>query len=169
MEYHNFDCEIADGFARVQMIGPGSPRLQDLSDEFLDLILRLQEDRAVRLVLLTDGDHAFEFHHELDDLSEAHLKQEGTKRLDVSMELGRKIVTMIADLPKPVVAATRGDIRNLGLAFYMAADIRLASPTATFTAPDLTGGLLPGWGLTSILPRLIGPGRLYECRMSIDE
>ncbi len=166
MDYQNFDCQIADGCARVRLIGPGSPRLQDLSDEFFDLALRLQEDAAVRAILLTDGDHAFEFHHELADLSRAYLNAEGPGRLDSSFEMGRKIVTMIAEIPKPFIAATRGDIRNLGLTFFMAADIRLAAPTATFTAPDLATGLLPGWGLSHTLPRLMGPGRALEFLMS---
>lgn len=162
MEYQNFDCQIDDGCARVRMIGPGAPRLEDLCDEFLDLGLRLQEDRAVRCILLTDGDHAFAFHHELADLSRAQLGAEGTGRLDAGMEMARKIVTLMAEIPKPIVAATRGDIRNFGLGFFMAADIRLAAPTATFTAPDPTSGLLPGWGLSHVLPRLIGPGRTLE-------
>lgn len=162
MEYQNFDCEIADGAARIRLIGPGAPQLSDLCDEFLDLSLRLQEDRAVRVILFTDGDHAFEFHHDLADLSQAHLQNEGLERLAADEDMGHKIVAMLADLPKPVVAATRGDIRNLGLGFYLAADIRLASPEATFTAADLAGGLLPGWGLTHILPRSIGPGRALE-------
>ncbi len=166
MDYQNFDCQISDGCARVRMIGPGSPPIQDLCDEFLDLGLRLQEDAAVRSILLTDGDHAFELHHELADLSRAYLNAEGPGRLDSSMEMGRKIVTMMAEIPKPIIAATRGDIRNLGLGFFMAADIRLASETATFTAPDLTAGLLPGWGLSHVLPRLIGPGRTLEFLLS---
>ncbi len=166
MDYQNFDCQIADGCARVRMIGPGAPGLEDLCDEFLDLGLRLQEDRAVRSILLTDGDHAFEFHHELADLSRAQLNAEGTGRLDAGMEMGRKIVTLMHEIPKPIIAATRGDIRNLGLGFFMAADIRLASGTASFTAGDLSTGLLPGWGLSHILPRLMGPGRALEFLLS---
>ncbi len=166
MDYQNFDCQIDDGCARVRMIGPGCPRLEDLCDEFLDLGLRLQEDRAVRALLLTDGDHAFEFHHELGDLSRANLAAEGTGRLDAGTELGRKIVTMMAEFPKPIIGATRGDIRNLGLGFFMATDIRLASGTATFTATDLATGLLPGWGLTHALTRIMGPGRTLEFLLS---
>ncbi len=166
MEYQNFDCEIAEGCATIRLIGPGAPNIEDLCDEFLDLALRLQEDRAVRALVFTDGDHAFDFHHDLDRLSEAHLLNEGVAKLEIGMEMGRKIVTMMADLTKPILAATRGDIRNLGFAFYLAADVRLATPTASFTPPDLVGGLLPGWGLSHHLPRLIGPGRTLELLLS---
>ena len=162
MEYQNFDCEIADGCATVRMIGPGAPNMGNLCDEFVDLMLRLQEDGAVRMILFTDGDHAFELHHNLDVLSEVHHQNQGFEMLAVDEEISRKIVTLIGETTKPVVAATRGDIRNLGLGFFMAADIRLASDKASFTTQDMSGGLLPGWGLMHILPRLIGPGRTLD-------
>ncbi len=162
MEYQNFDCEIADGCATVRMIGPGAPNMGDLCDEFVDLMLRLQDDGAVRMILFTDGDHAFELHHSLDSLSEAQNQNQGFEMLAVDERISRKIVTLIGETAKPVVAATRGDIRNLGLGFFMAADIRLASDKASFTTQDMSGGLLPGWGLMHILPRLIGPGRTLD-------
>jgi len=162
MDYQNFDCEIAGGCATVRMIGPGAPNMGDLCDEFVDLMLRLQEDAAVRLILFTDGDHAFELHHNLDGLSAVHQQGQGFEVLAADEKISRKIVTMIGETTKPVVAATRGDIRNLGLGFFMAADIRLASDKASFTTQDMSGGLLPGWGLMHILPRLIGPGRTLD-------
>ena len=162
MEYQNFDCEIAEGCATVRMIGPGAPNMGDLCDEFVDLMLRLQEDRAVRVILFTDGDHSFELHHNLDDLSEANQNDQGFEMLAADEEISRRIVTMIGETTKPVIAATRGDIRYLGLGFFMAADIRLASDKASFTIQDMSGGLLPGWGLLHVLPRLIGPGRSLE-------
>ena len=131
-------------------------------DEMVDLFLRLQEDNAVRVVLFCDGDHSFDFHHNLDTLAEAPGSGEGLRILAADEEIGRRIVTLIQDLHKPVIAATRGDIRHNGLGFYLAADIRLASEKATFTAPELSSGLIPGWGLTHILPHQLGPGRTLE-------
>lgn len=162
MEYQNFAVEVAEGCARISLIGPGSPDMGHLCDEFTDLMLRLQEDGAVRLVLITDGDHAFDFHHNLDSLAETIGQEEGFELLSADEEIARRIVTLISEMPKPVVAATRGDIRNMGFGFYLAADVRLATSEASFTAPDLAGGLLPGWGLTHTLPRLIGGSRALE-------
>jgi enoyl-CoA hydratase/carnithine racemase len=162
MEYQNFHCEIAEGCARVSLIGPGSPDMGNLCDEFTDMMLRLQEDGAVRVILITDGDHAFELHHSLDELAEANQSGEGFEMLAGEEEIGRRIVTLIQESTKPVVAATRGDIQHLGFGLFMGADIRLASEKASFTAPDMVGGLMPGWGLSHILPRLIGPGRTLE-------
>ncbi len=162
MEYQNFDCEIAEDCATVSMIGPGAPQLADLHDEFVDLMLRLREDRAVRVILFTDGDHSFDLHHDLDLAAEAHRLGGGLEVLAATEEISRNIITLMGESIKPVIAATRGDIRNFGLGFYLAADIRLASPEAAFTCQDMSGGLIPGWSLTHTLPRLIGPGRTLD-------
>ncbi len=162
MEYRNFDCEIADGCARLSLIGPGTPDPGELCDEFVDLMLRLQDDNAVRVILIQDGDHAFELHHHLDGLSAGHAAGTGFDTLAADDEVANRVVNMIRDTIKPVVAATRGDIRDTGLGFYLAADIRLAAPTATFTATDMSCGLMPGWGLIHTLPQLVGPGRSLE-------
>lgn len=162
MQYDYFDCEVADGCATVRLIGPGAPDLGALCDEFVDLMLRLQEDRAARVILLTDGDHAFDLHRDLDQLASERGSGGGFEYLAAGDEIARKIVTLVAECPKPVLAATRGEIRNVGLGLYLAADIRLAGESATFTAPDMTGGLVAGWGLHLTLPRLLGPGRALE-------
>ena len=162
MDYQNFDVEIAEGCATISMVGPGAPQLADLHDEFVDMMLRLQEDRAVRVLLFTDGDHAFDLHHNLDAAAETRRADGDLSVLAAGEEVSRNIVTLLTDSTKPVIAATRGDVRNFGLGFYMAADIRLASRQAGFTSLDMTGGLIPGWGLTHTLPRLIGTGRTLD-------
>jgi enoyl-CoA hydratase/carnithine racemase len=162
MDYRNFDCEIADGCARVRLVGPGCPEMGELCDEFVDLMLRLQEDNAVRVVAVMDGDHAFELHHHLDGLSEAAPAGGGFDTLAADEEISRRLVTLMHESGKPVVAITRGDVRDGGLGFYLAADIRLAAPTATFSVTGLTTGVLPGWGLIHVLPRLLGPGRTLD-------
>ncbi len=162
MKYQNFSVEIAEGSARISLAGPGAPDMAHLCDEFTDLILRLEQDGAVRMILLTDGDHAFDFYHNLDNLADSFQKEAGFELLTAEEEIGRRIVTLISECTKPVVAATRGDIRDMGFGFFMAADIRLASAGASFTAPDLMSGLLPGWGLSHTLSRLLGPGRTLE-------
>ncbi len=162
MEYQNFDCEIRDGCATVRLIGPGQPDLGEMCDEWVDLMLRLQEDNTVRSILVTDGDHAFDFDGGLDGISAAHARGAGFDLLAADEEISRRIVTLIAECPKPVIAATRGDIRVQGLVFFMAADVRLAGRTATFTAQNLTAGLVAGWGVHHNLARTLGPGRTLE-------
>ena len=113
-------------------------------------------------VLITDGDHSFELHHHLDGLADAHADGGGFDTLAADDEICGRIITVIRECSKPVVAATRGDIRDAGLGFYLAADVRLAARSASFTAPSMQTGLIPGWGLLHTLPGLMGQGRALE-------
>jgi 2-(1,2-epoxy-1,2-dihydrophenyl)acetyl-CoA isomerase len=79
-----------------------------------------------------------------------------------SLEIVRRVVTLMQEMGKPVVAAVSGDVRDAGFGMVMAADVRMACATATFTLQDMRHGLLPDWGLTYTLPRLIGPNRTLE-------
>ena len=162
MQYEHFDCDIRDGAARVTLLGPGNPLLSDLSDEFVDLLLRLQEDQAVRVILLTDGDHAFDLQPDLDRMSRNAGKEKGFEPVAAGLEIAQRMINRIQECAKPVITATRGDIRDTGLGFFMAGDLRVAGSTASFTAPDLANGMMPEWGLTYTLPRVMGPGRALE-------
>ncbi len=162
MTYDNFDCEIRDGTAHVHLIGPGPSSMSELSDELVDLMLRLQEDAAVRVILLVDGDNSFHIAENRNSLSEQRCQGQSFESLAPELDIVQKIVILVQDSSKPVVAATRGAVTGGGLGFYLVADVRLACSTATFTAPDLSCGLFPIWGLSFTLPRLIGPGRTLE-------
>ena len=162
MQYDLFDCDIRDGIARLSLLGPGNPQLADLCDEFMDIMLRLQEDRAVRVILITDGEHAFDLQPDIAGLQPNTDGQSGFAAIAAGLEAAQRLLTLLQECAKPVVTATRGDIRATGLGFFMAGDVRLASDTASFTAPDLTTGLMPEWGLLFNLPRVLGCGRALE-------
>ncbi|MEZ4386862.1 MAG: enoyl-CoA hydratase/isomerase family protein [Candidatus Krumholzibacteriia bacterium] len=162
MNYEHFGVDIRDGAARLTLDGPANPPLGEFGDEFLDLMLRLQEDNAVRAILVTDGEHAFDLQHDFAVLGEEITRSDGFGGLAAWLELSHRMITAIQECAKPVVTATRGDVRGLGLGFFMSGDVRLAASTASFTAPDLTKGLMPDWGLTHTLPRLLSPGRALE-------
>jgi enoyl-CoA hydratase/carnithine racemase len=162
MKYEYFEFEIRCGTAWVNLCGAGSPPLSDLCDEFVDLMLRLQEDDAVRVVLITEEDNSFDLRPDLESIAQDKCDGKGFESLAPDLEVARKLVTIIQEMAKPVIAAVRGDVRESGFGFFLAADIRLASTTASFTAPDMSRGLLPDWGLSSTLPRLIGPGRTLD-------
>jgi 2-(1,2-epoxy-1,2-dihydrophenyl)acetyl-CoA isomerase len=162
MQYEHFDCDIRDGIARLTLLGPGNPLLHDLCDELVVAMLRLQEDQAVRAILIADGEHAFDLQTDYAGMSPDPDEPAGFASVAAGIEVAQRLVKLLQECGKPVVTATRGDIQGPGLGFFMAGDVRLASSTASFTAPDLTVGLLPEWGLLFYLPQVLGPGRALE-------
>jgi enoyl-CoA hydratase/carnithine racemase len=162
MRYELFDWEMRQSTAWVIPRGGGQPPWQDLCDEFIDLMMRLQEDESVRAILLTDQDDSFDLEPDLQSIARELSTGRNFSSLAPDLEIIRRIVTMIQELAKPFVAAARGVVRESGLGLYLAADLRLAGTSASFTPPDMSRGLLPDWGLSFTLPRVVGPGRFLE-------
>ncbi len=162
MQYENLDCEIRDGTATINLLRPDLHAIGDLCDEFLDLMLRLQVDAAVRAVLLIDTLRPFDISPDYDSLAQAKCEGQGFEAMVGDLEQARRVVTIIQESGKPVIGAAAGVVRDAGFGLYLAADCRLACATATFAPPDMARGLLPEWGLTHTLPRLIGPSRTLE-------
>ena len=81
---------------------------------------------------------------------------------------GQSVFNRIEEMPKPVVAAVNGFALGGGCELALACHIRVASDNARFGQPEVSLGLIPGYGGTQRLPRLVGKGVATELMLTAD-
>src|SRR6266699_19831 len=126
------------------------------------LAARALRDSRLRALILTGvGERAFCAGFDLDEVDV--ITRMGVREFLEFQETASGGIQAIRHLPFPVIAAVHGAATGGGLALALAADIRLVSPTAKFSAAFLRVGLSMGeLGTSYNLSRLIGPGRAAE-------
>lgn len=117
-----------------------------------------REDKDVRAVILTGtGEKAFIAGADIKELSELDESQGRAYVLE-----GQKVTKAIENFPKPVIAALNGFALGGGTEFALACHMRIASENAKLGQPEVKLGLIPGFGGTQRLARLVGKGIAME-------
>ncbi|HUY80171.1 MAG TPA: enoyl-CoA hydratase-related protein [Acidobacteriaceae bacterium] len=152
--------EISDTVATITLNRPKV--LNALNDALLkELDTALQElgsDDAVRAVIVTGaGEKAFAAGADIEELA-AVSQNEG----QVLAERGQRVFIRLETLGKPVIAAINGFALGGGCELAMAATLRIACETARLGQPEVKLGLIPGYGGTQRLPRLVGKGAAFK-------
>ena len=118
----------------------------------------LAKDDATKIVVITGGgEKAFVAGADITEMQHLNVL-EGRN----FAQLGHKVFNKIENLPKIVIAAVNGYALGGGCELAMACDIRIASDNAIFGQPEVSLGIIPGFGGTQRLARLVGKGRATE-------
>jgi enoyl-CoA hydratase len=124
----------------------------------LDVVLKnCEDDSEVGAVVITGAGRAFAAGADIAAMY-AYSPDEAL----AFSELGHSVFDRLAALPQPVVAAINGYALGGGLELALAADIRYASEKAKLGSPEISLGIIPGFGATQRLPRLVGRGPATE-------
>jgi len=160
VNYTNILCEVQSGIATVTVNRPDKMNaLNGVTIGELDTCFAsLATDEAVRVVILTGaGEKAFVAGADISEM--ADMTATVAERLAAR---GQSLVNRIENLGKPVIAAVNGFALGGGCELAMACTFRYASENAKMGLPETGLGLIPGFGGTQRLPRLVGKGRAME-------
>ncbi len=133
--------------------------------ELADVIEKAENNEEVRGILITGaGEKAFVAGADISEFQHYSLA-EGKELAKIGQE---KVFNAIENCSKPVVAAINGFALGGGLELAMACHIRIASENAKLGLPEVTLGLIPGYGGTQRLTQLVGKGRAIELITTAD-
>jgi enoyl-CoA hydratase len=154
VNYETLLCEVKDQIARVTLNRPEvlNALNSTVFNELERVFMALMEDAAVRVILVTGaGEKAFAAGADINELV----------RLDIATGeaksgRGQEVFRIIETCGKPVIACINGFALGGGCELALACTMRLASETAKMGQPEVKLGLIPGYGGTQRLPRLVG-------------
>jgi enoyl-CoA hydratase len=163
MPYKTIELSVADRVATVTINRPDKLNALNVA-VFDDLSLAVDElrDRAdVAGVIVTGAGRAFVAGADI-----AELEPHGALAAKALARRGQLVFNRLEALPKPVIAAVNGFALGGGCELAMACHLRIASDAAKFGQPEVKLGLIPGYGGTQRLPRIIGKGRALQLLMT---
>ncbi len=160
MSYQHIIYRIDEGIATITLNRPEALNAwsPELAQEFLSAIEDASKDVEVRVVVITGaGEKAFSAGADIKTMK----GMTALKARELS-NMGYKICKVLENIEKPVIAAINGYALGGGLEVAMACDFRIASEKARMGQTEINIGLIPGWGGTQRLTRLVGIGRAKE-------
>lgn len=160
MDYTNLLINIQDQIALLTINSPKT--LNSLNSQVLTELeaafCELENDKSVLVVILTGaGDKAFVAGADIKEMASMDACQGHQFALK-----GQRLMRYIATMTKPVIAAVNGYALGGGLELALACDFIYASEKAKIGFPEVTLGIMPGFGGTQNLPRRIGSSRAAE-------
>jgi len=155
--YINLLVEKTDGITLITMNRPKALNALNIEtlDELNSALREAHWDNETKAIIITGGgEKAFVAGADISQLSGLTILEGRAMAM-----LAQKVFSYIEEIDKPVIAAVNGYALGGGCELAMACDIRIVSVKAKFGQPEVNLGIIPCFGGTQRLPRLIGKGR----------
>lgn len=164
--FKNLSVDIVDGI--LMIIVNRVEKLNALNfktlDELKAAIQMGYDEKEVKAVIFTGaGEKAFVAGADISEFTQ--INDVNARKFS---ENGQEIFQLIESCPKPVIAAVNGYALGGGCELALACHIRVASDNAKFALPEVTLGIIPGYGGTQRMTHLVGKGRAFELIMTGD-
>ncbi len=166
MNYKNLLLDINEHVALLTLNRPDKLNAlnHDTLIELQHAFESIKDDENVFVVIITgSGEKAFVAGADISEINKLNML-DGKK----FAEFGQSVFSMIEKFDKPVIAAVNGFALGGGCELALCCHLRLASENAKFGQPEVTLGIIPGYGGTQRLTRLINSGRAAEMILTAD-
>lgn len=158
---------------KVAVLVMDHPPVNALNEQtLLELSAAIDELNAnsdVKVIVITGGGQlAFAAGADIGMFGQI-IKTQDLARAKALMELGHSTFSKIENSNKPVIAAINGICLGGGLELAMACHIRICGDRVRLGQPEINLGIIPGWGGTQRLPRIVGPSKATEMILTGDQ
>lgn len=165
MNYNNILVDQNNGITRITINRPSKLNAlnKETIEELHNAFAKANEESETKVIIITGtGEKAFVAGADISEFADFSVEE--------GAELARKgqetLFDFVENLSTPVIAAVNGFALGGGLELTMSAHFRLASDNARMGLPEVSLGVIPGYGGTQRLPQLIGKGRAMEMIMT---
>ena len=165
MSYQNILSETNNGITTVTINRPNKLNAlnKDTIQELHDAFKSANKDKHTKVIIITgSGEKAFVAGADISEFADFDVEN-GGKLAAQGQEL---LFDYVENLSTPVIAAVNGFALGGGLELAMACHFRVASDNAKMGLPEVSLGVIPGYGGTQRLPQLVGKGRAMEMVMT---
>jgi enoyl-CoA hydratase len=165
MNYENLLITAQNGICTITINRPKKLNAlnKETIEELHDAFYHANKDKKIKAIILTgSGEKAFVAGADISEFADFDV-EEGAELAAKGQEL---LFNFVENLETPVIAAVNGFALGGGLELAMACHFRISSDNAKMGLPEVSLGVIPGYGGTQRLPQLIGKGRAMEMIMT---
>ena len=163
MAYENIRVAHEAGIATITLARPEKLNafVGHMRRDLAEALEQAGSERSVRAVIVTGEGRGFCAGADVGYMAEL-MERQDVDEFTRLLGAGRRVLTAIRQMTKPVIAAVNGAAYGAGFNLALACDLRLAAESATFSQSFVKVGLHPDWGGTYFLPRMVTPNLACE-------